>query len=103
VLPQPFTLSALQRAFDALPETLLARKSFRRRMEESGPLEVVGEGPHAQRLPPADRAVPRQPSARISDAGCWPAKTLGFSQRSTLLVSALGPTSLSRPSATARR
>ncbi len=45
VLPQPFTLGVLQRAFETLLEAPLEKKSFRRRMEESGLLEVVGEGP----------------------------------------------------------
>jgi hypothetical protein len=37
----------------------------------------------------------------IAEAGCCPAKILGLSQRSTLRVSALGPTSFSLPSAIA--
>lgn len=64
VLPQPFTLSALQRAFETLMEAPLEKKSFRRRMEESGLLEVVGEGPpEGGRGRPAVLCRPR-PGAR---------------------------------------
>ncbi len=64
VLPQPFTLGALQRAFETLLEAPLEKKSFRRRMDESGLLEVVGEGPpEGGRGRPAVLCRPR-PGAR---------------------------------------
>lgn len=43
VLDPPFTLTQLQRAFEALLGSRLEKKAFRRRMEASGLLEVAGE------------------------------------------------------------
>lgn len=43
VLPPPFTLSALQKAFEVLLDAPLEKKSFRRRMEEADLLETAGD------------------------------------------------------------
>lgn len=64
VLRAPFTLTALQKAFEELLEAPLDKKSFRRRMEEAELLEEVGE-----RIPEGGRGRPAalfrpKPSAR---------------------------------------
>lgn len=60
VLRAPFTLTALQKAFEELLDLPLEKKSFRRRMEEADLLEEVGEGiPDGGRGRPAALFRPR--------------------------------------------
>ncbi|MFZ5698670.1 MAG: NUDIX hydrolase [Pseudomonadota bacterium] len=64
VMRAPFTLTGLQRAFEELLEAPLEKKSFRRRIEEAGLLEEVGEAiPAGGRGRPAALFRPK-PSAR---------------------------------------
>jgi len=72
VLPPPFTLSALQKAFEVLLDAPLEKKSFRRRMEEAdcwrrramNPRRKAGAAP-----PPCSGRV-TAPAITFS-AACW--------------------------------
>ena len=64
VLRAPFTLTGLQKAFEQLLDAPLEKKSFRRRIEDAGLLEEVGETiPEGGRGRPAALFRPK-PSAR---------------------------------------
>lgn len=65
VLRSPFTLTGLQKAFEELLDAPLEKKSFRRRIEEAGLLEEVGEA-----IPEGGRGRPAalfRPKAQASE------------------------------------
>lgn len=60
VLPAPFTLTQLQRAFELLLDATVEKKSFRRRILNANVLEQVGETPEGARGRPAGLYQPQQ-------------------------------------------